>query len=184
MATENKSPSYLRERLLIRRWLLESREGRFATELLKRDSNLHPDGVTKHGDLSRILDDDNYVDWEDLYLEHKSSLVIASNCAEAREAASMQMQAKGSLGPPIGGPSKMMRFFSPPLWYHLRRQVETQNPEYWNDEVNVLREALANELWLCVPAHIVRGALEALLPKGKRVTLPSEAGESDHGGPS
>ena len=167
MSTENKSPSYLKEREAVRKWLLETRTGHFATDILRR-------GMPAHESLANILDDDKWVDWQDIRREYHEALVLAANCREARETASLTIQARSTLGAPAHGPSKMLRFFSPPLSHVLRRQVEMQDPDYWNDLRNVLREALLYPEWTCVPASLIRAELESHLPKGTRVTVTKE----------
>jgi len=164
MGTANKSESYNRDRSLVRRWLLETREGQFATEMANR-------GMPKGDNLSRLFDDDKWLDWEDLYKESKDSIVLAANCREAREGARMAMKSTTSMVAPTGGPSKMMRFFSPPMSHVLRRQIEVQDPDYWNDPKNVLREALLYPEYACVPESLLRAQLESMLPKGTKVTM-------------
>lgn len=166
MSTDNKSPSYLVEREAVRKWLLETRAGHFATELARREA--------PHDNLAPFFDDDKWLGWGDIYREYRDALVLAANCAEARETARLTIKSRDTMGLPAHGPSRMMRFFSPPLSHVLRRQVEEQDPDYWNDMRNVLREALLYPEWTCVPISLIRAELEAHLPKGTKVTVGKE----------
>ena len=179
MSTENKSPSYLQEREAVRKWLLETKTGHYATELLRR-------GMPEHQSLANVLDDDKWVDWGDIRREYKEALILAANCREARETARLNIQARNTLGVPAHGPSKMLRFFSPPMSHVLRRQVEMQDPDYWNDLRNVLREALLWPEWTCVPASLLRAELESHLPKGTKVSVTKEGivERRESGGPN
>jgi hypothetical protein len=166
MTTENRSQSYLVEREAVRKWLLETREGHFATELARREA--------PNDNLAPFFDDDKWLNWADLYREYKEAIVLAANCREARETARLTMQSRNTLGIPAHGPSQMLRFFSPPLSHVLRRQVEMQDPDYWNDIRNVLREALLYPEYTCVPVSLIRAELESHLPKGTKVTVTKE----------
>lgn len=166
MATDNKSPSYLVEREAVRKWLLETREGHFATELARREA--------PNDNLAPFFDDDRWLGWGDIYREYRDAIVLAANCAEARETARLVIKSRNSMGLPAHGPSRMMRFFSPPMSLVLRRQVEMQDPDYWNDLRNVLREALLYPEYTCVPLSLIRSELEALLPKGTKVSVTKE----------
>lgn len=166
MGTDNKSPSYLVEREAVRKWLLETREGHFAAELARREA--------PHDNLAPFFDDDKWLGWGDIYREYKDAIVLAANCAEARETARLVIKSRNSMGLPAHGPSRMMRFFSPPMSLVLRRQVEMQDPDYWNDLRNVLREALLYPEYTCVPLSLIRSELEALLPKGTKVSVTKE----------
>lgn len=166
MSTDNRSPSYLVEREAVRKWLLETRAGHFATEMARREA--------PRDNLSPFFDDDKWMGWGDFYREYRDAIVLAANCREARETARLTMKSKAGIGPPTHGPSRLMRFFSPPLSHVLRRQVETQDPDYWNDMRNVLREALLLPEYTCVPMSLIRAELEALLPKGTKVAVTKE----------
>ena len=166
MGTDNKSPSYLLEREAVRKWLLQTREGHFATEMARREA--------PRENLSPVFDDDKWVSWGDIYREHRNSLVLAANCREARETAHLTMQSRNTMGLPPHGPSRMLRFFSPPMSLVLRRQVELQDPDYWNDMRNVLKEALNYPEYCCVPLNLIRAELEALQPKGTRIVIGKE----------
>lgn len=159
MATDNKSPSYLRDREGARAWLTRTAEGRAARDLLIRNAG---------GNAAAILDDDRHVDWEDLVRENRDLPVLAASNAEARASFELARQSRSTLGPPGGDKGKWLRVFSPPSGYVLRRQIETADPAYWNDPVNLYREALANPQWCPVPADHIRGKLESLLPKARK----------------
>jgi hypothetical protein len=166
MPTENRSPSYLQEREAVRKWLLQTKEGHWATELAKREA--------PQQNLAPFFDDDKWLGWGDIYREYKDALVVAANCAEARETARLQMKSRNRMGIPAHGPSRMMRFFSPPMSLLLRRQVELQDPDYWNDMRNVLKEALNYPEYCCVPLSLIRSELESLQPKGNRTVIRKE----------
>lgn len=159
MSTDNKSPSYLRDREAARRWLTRTPDGRAAR-----------DHLMKHGPggQARILDDDQHVEWEDLVNENRDLPLLAANCAEARSAFEMARQARSTLGPPGLDKARWIRFFATPVAYVLRRQIETGDPDYWNDPRNLYREALDHPEWLCVPAEVIRGELEKVLPRKKQ----------------
>lgn len=161
MGSSNRSPSYLQHRDKVRRWLANTKEGQFAVELFRQiDSAKH---------VSQVLDDDNWVDWGDVMQEHKHDLVIASDCAEHRAAAELAMQSSTKMAPPTSQGSKLMRFFSPPIWYVMRRQIERGDPAYWNHPQTVMKEALANPQWCVVPMSYIRGVYEAMMPKGEKI---------------
>ncbi len=163
MASENKSPSYLEERERARRFLTQTKDGKFAADLIRRN--------TQPGEAN-VLDDDNWVDWEEVMREHRHDTIIAASCQEAREAASLSRQSSSILAPPNPSKSKLRKFFSPPLWYVLRRQIETADPDYWTDRVNQYREALKNPEWATVSPECIRASLEDLLPRGTKVEAP------------
>ena len=158
MGSENKSPSYLEEREEARRWLLDTKEGQYAADILKEKG--------PHGIAAKVLDDDHFTDWESIVKEHRHDLVIAANCYEARNAVSMARQSSSLLVAPTQSHMKWRKIMSPPIWYVLRRQIETMDPNYWNDPANMYREALNNPQWTVVPADIIRGELEKHLPSG------------------
>ena len=155
MGTDNQSPSYLEERERARRWLLNNPDGKYAATFLKEHM---PKG-------QNVLDDDRAVDWAEIVKEHKGGTVIATNVAEAKEAFRIASGAS-NIGAPPGTPSKMLQTASVPLWYHMRRQLETGDPAYWNDPKNFYREMLINPQWCMIPASRVRAELEKYLPKG------------------
>jgi len=168
MGTDNKSLSYLRDRKIARKWLSDTKPGQYAVELMKKDMG--------NANLAAILTDDKWVQWEDLIAEHKDSLAIAANCAEARKAADLARKSSSRMGPAMPTQAKWLRFFSPPISYVLRRQVETMDPDYWNDPKNVLREALDNDQWATVSADTIRGEIDRMIPgKKKKVVLASHA---------
>ena len=78
----------------------------------------------------------------------------------------MAQQSSSMLVSPSPTHAKWRLVFQPPIWYVLRRQIETMDPNFWNDPANMYREALNNPLWATVPAEIIRGELEKYLPKG------------------
>ncbi len=171
MATENQSPSYRKLRADVRRWLTETSEGQYQTSILRDNM--------PGGHLEKIFDDDNWTDFEGVITEGRGSLVIAASCAEARRTCEIAMQAKYRVSPPSHGQAKWLRFFSPPLWYVLRRQVEVMDPDYWNSTANTLHEALRNPQWTTVPASILRGELEKYMPgtKEKKLVVPATQAE-------
>lgn len=162
MATGNQSPSYLEEREKARRFLLETKEGAEATKQLK--SFMGPD-------TSAVLDDDRWTNWGDIVKEHRQDTVIAASCQEARSAFDLARQSSSIHAAPLPGKSKMRRIFSPPMWYVLRKQIQITDPNYWNDPVNIYREALAHPEWSTVSAEYLRGQLAELLPKGEKVIV-------------
>jgi hypothetical protein len=178
MATDNKSPSYLKERAAVRKWLSETEEGRYAVDLMRAQEG--PAAV------SRILDDDKWVGWADLIEEHKNDLTIAANCHEVRKAVDLARKSNSLSAPPTSQGGKWLRFFTPEMGYVLRRQVETMDPDYWNDPKNVFREALRNPQWLTVPAELIRGELEKYLGTTRQaaegVPLPDSGPSSEVAG--
>jgi len=164
MATDNKSPSYLEEREQVRRWFQKTQDGKEARRILM-------DAVG--GDASRILDDDKHVDWEEMVKDYAGCSVLAASCREAREAFEIARQSKSSMGPPGVDKGKWVHWFSTPIGYVLRRQIELADPDYWNDPINVFREAMDHPEWCRVPMDVIRGELEMRLPKNrdKRVVL-------------
>jgi len=157
MPSSNKSFEYLLERESVRRWLSESREGKYTAQWLKEESG--PSVV------SRVLDDDNWVNWADLIEEHREDLVLAANCQEARAAVELARKSNSLNAAPVSQGSRLLRFFSPPLWYVLRRQVDLGDPDYWSDPKNMFREALEHPEWARMPAEFLRGELNRYLGK-------------------
>lgn len=154
MGTDNKSPSYLEDREKTRKWLTETEEGRYAADLLKtEDPNI----------VSQVLDDDKWVDWQTMLEEQKDGLIIAENCAEARNSVELARKSNSMNAPPQPTAARWLRFFSPPMWYVLRKQVEVMDPDYWKDPKNIFREALDHPQWTTVPADYLRGELEKYL---------------------
>lgn len=162
---ENKSPSYNAVRSAVRNWLLTTPEGKYATGKLKQFQK----PSFGHNHLQHVIDEAYWTDHAEIYREYKDALILASNNAERRR----QFE-RGEIKPTPG--SRMMKIFSPPLSYTLRRQAEEMDPDYWNDPRNVLREALANPEWTTVPADYLRGQLESLLPKAKKGQLVDATG--------
>jgi hypothetical protein len=168
MGYDNHSPRHNLEREWARRWLLKTKDGSMAVDHLKASFGNR---------ISNELNDGNWVQWEDLVSEYKDCSMIAASNAEARAAFDIASHASTSMGAPVGSASKMLRFFSPPSGYVFRRIAESGDPMYWNDKVNVLREALREEnaLWLCVPRWIVSAHLESMLPKGTRASTVDQS---------
>ena len=178
MGYDNQSPSHNKEREWARRWLLKTKDGSMAVDHLKASFS---------NTISNELNDGNWVQWEDVVNEYKDCSMLAASNAEARAAFDIARRSTTALGSPLTSKSKMMRFFSPPQGYVFRRVVESGDPNYWNDRINVLREALREEnaLWLCVPRWVVRAHLESLLPKGcVPAASKAGAGGDEHSGPS
>jgi len=165
MASSNQSPEYLEERERARRWLLHTKDGQLARTHLMANA--------PHGDAAGILDDDNFVLWDDIVQEYRGATILASNCAEARKAFDVARQSHSAFGPPNPTKAKWGLMAQFPLGYHLRRTIETMDPDYWADETNFLRECLDNPQWLHVPVDMIRGLLEARLPKSQRKELPN-----------
>ena len=159
----NTAPGYQAEREYVRKWLQKTPDGKFATDLLRRSSS------TKV--MQAIFDDEDMTDWEEVVKDYRGATVLAASCQEARNAFDLARQSSSTLGPPDRSKAKMRNFFSPPLGYVLRRQIEACDPDYWNDPVNVYREALKFPEWCKVSADYLRGQLEAFLPKGAAVKL-------------
>lgn len=155
MAEDNKSPSYLEERQTVRDWLDKTSEGKYAGDLLK---TLDTPSV-----VSKVLDDSQWVSWGDLLKEHKDDLILASSCAESRNAVELARKSSTLNAPPMSKGARWLRFFSPPMWYVLRKQVEEMDPDYWTDPKNIFREALDNPQWAIVPPDYIRGELEKYL---------------------
>jgi hypothetical protein len=162
MPTDNKSPSYLQDREAARRYLTQTPDGKVARDFLIKNA--------PGGDASSILDDDEHVDWEDLVRENKGLPVLAANCSEARRAFDMARQARSNLGVPLDK-HRWLKFFSAPLGYVLRKQIETCDPKYWDDPANLFREAMDHPEWCCVPSDVIRAQLEAHLPKGQKAVI-------------
>ena len=166
MGTENKSPSYLEEREQVRRALSNTPEGRYAVDLL-----IQQDGKSVVG---KALNEDSWLDWKSLWEEHKDDLILASNCEALRNAFELSRKSSSMNQPPMSQGSRLLRFFSPPMWYVLRRQIEVGDPDFWSDPENMIREALANPQWATVPADYLRGKLLDLIgcagPGGEEVT--------------
>ena len=173
MATTNRSISYNRDREKARHWLAHTKEGQLAVENLRRYYK---------GNLGDFLGDEHEISWDDLVKEQREGLVIAQSAAEQREAFNLARQSGRPFGSPVGTNSAhFVKFFSPPLWYLLRRQVEVNDPNYWNDPLNTLREAMKNEQWATAPISYIRGQLEAMLPKSRPAPLvvsPAAAGSN------
>ncbi len=161
MASDNKSISYLEERERVRKFLLNDPNGKYAVDLLKGE---------KDADLTKVLDDDKNTNWDGMLNEHRSDLIVSSDCKEHREAAELARQSSSVMAP-MGGGRDWLKFFSPPLWYFLRKQIECQDPDYWNDMRNVLREALDNPQWTTQPAVIIRGMYDKVRQKGRKIEL-------------
>jgi hypothetical protein len=161
MGTDNKSPSYLSEREFVRDWLSNTEEGRHTVDLLKQE-----DGQSI---VSQVLDDDQWVDWAEMLDEHREDLALASNCAEARKSVDLARKSNSLNAPPMPNAAKWLKFFSPPMWYVLRKQVELMDPDYWNDPKNTLREALKHPEWTTVSAEYIRGQLEQYLGKSAKL---------------
>lgn len=153
MATDNKSISYLEERERTRRFLWETGDGQLALEHLRQDAT--------PAELQRVLTDDTFTDHTALREEHRGGIVVAENCREAREAFTIDQMHKTD--------AKWVRFFAPPIWYYLRRQVDTGDPDYWKDPVNTMREALARPIWATAPASYIRGELMKYLGVNDKV---------------
>lgn len=167
---DNQSISYNRDRTAARRWLEHTKDGQFAVEKMRQHFK---------GNLGDFLGD-NEISWSDMVEEQREGLAIAQSCSEAREAFNLARQSKSTMGVPpgLGNGAHFVKFFTPPLWYVLRRQVEVNDPEYWNYPLNVLREALSNPEWATVSAEYIRGELEKHLPKGRgRTALPEAISE-------
>jgi len=143
MATDNKSISYLQEREKTHRFLTGTADGRLAIDNLRQDAT--PE------EMQRVLGDDRFTDHATLREEHRGGVLVAESCREAREAFTIdQMHQTGA---------KWVRFFAPPFWYYIRRQIDSGNPEYWKDPANTMREALECPQWATVPAWYIRGEL-------------------------
>lgn len=161
MATQNQSPSYLAERERVRRWLAGTQDGREAVRVLKQG--------TSGAVLNQVLEDETHTDWEELVKGYKGAAMLAASCAEARAAFDLARQSSSVMGPPKTDKQKWVRFFSAPTDYVMRRTIELGDPEYWNDPVNVYREALAHPEWATASADYIRGGLENVLPRGEKV---------------
>jgi hypothetical protein len=159
MATDNKSPSYRRDRERGRRWLNSSDPNAKLAKKYMRE-------MAPGQDASVLLDDDDMIEWEDMVNEHRYDAVIAASNQEARKAVELASKSKSTMTPPLG--HKHFRHVAAvPTWYHLRRIAETGDPKYWDDPVNRSREMLAHPEWAIAPPEFFRGELEAHLPKGK-----------------
>lgn len=152
MASGNQSPSYLQAREHFLKWIAESRAGQFSRDILM--------GFGPGRRISEVLEEDHWTDFDALYEERKGDLILAADNKRVRDAFE-----RGEVKPSPG--ARFLRFFSPPMDYVLRRQADTQDPNYWNSPTNTLREALAHPLWCTVPADYIRGVLEQYLPKPK-----------------
>lgn len=165
MSTDNKSPSYRAEREAVRKWIERTPDGKYARKQLMDAMG---------GDASRILDDDQHVDWEEIVREYKGATVLAANCREAREAFELARQSSSLRQlPPSQDKSKWVKFLSAPAGYVLRRQIELADPDYWNDPINVYREAMEHPEWCSVPMDTIRGMLNDLLPKARKPLVES-----------
>lgn len=154
MATENRSPSYNGVRDFVRSWASRSREGSFAVQNIREWS--------QNDSASHIFDDDRWTTFEDWYAENKGNLALAANNQAIRDAHQTGF-----------APTKtrLRRFASVPMGYHLRRIAETGDPQYWNDPRNMLKEVIENPWFATMPLWYIRGQYEALLPKGTTVAL-------------
>lgn len=155
---EIQSISYLRDREAARRWFTSTSMGRYAADLLRSEKGGEVFGQvfnTKEG----------WVQWTDMVHEHRNDLAIAADCAEARAAFDLARGSRSLAIPPLKTAANWMRFMSIPDWYYFRKIAEHGDPYFWNDQVNTLREALANPQWCTVPADVIRGELERLMPK-------------------
>ena len=153
MPSTNQSWSYLRDRDVVRRWLLGSPDGKVAADLLRKNAPT--------GNAAPILDDDAWTSWADVYEEHKDGVLLSQSCAEARGAWETRKSVKG----------KWRNFFSAPQGYVFRKMADTADPDFWNKPSNLYREALAHPEWCKVPRWYIVGELEKLLPKGKKIAL-------------
>ena len=161
MATDNQSPSYLAERERVRAWLQRHPDGREALRVMRQHA--------APGVMNAVLEDDDQTDWEEMVRDFAGASVLAASNREAREAFELARQSRSTLGPPKTDKQKWVRFFSAPIGYVLRRQIEVCDPDYWNQPVNVYREALAHPEWATAPPDYIRGALESFLPRGQKV---------------
>lgn len=161
MTTSNQSPSYLAERERVRRWLARHPDGKEALRVLRQHA--------APGVMNQVLEDDQQTDWEEMVKDYRGASVLAANCAEARASFELARQSRSNMGPPQTDKQKWTKFFSAPIGYVLRRQIEVMDPDYWNQPVNVYREALAHPEWCSAPADYIRGALESFLPRGQQV---------------
>ena len=103
--------------------------------------------------------DDHWVSWGDMLEEHRDDLALAANCQEARNSMDLARKSNSLNAPPQPTAAKWVKFFSPPMWYVLRKQVEVMDPNYWNDPKNTIREALSHPEWTTVSADYLRGEL-------------------------
>jgi len=163
MASKNQSWSYLEERNRVRNWLTKTPDGKLATELLRKNAPKE--------NAAPILDDDSCTSWQDIVDEYKDGVMLASSCQEARGTYELARQAKSTMGLPGVSHARWNGFFSAPIGYVMRRQIQTGDPNYWNDPVNVYREALENPNWCRVPRSYLVGKLNDLLPGGKKIEL-------------
>lgn len=152
-----KSVSFLRDMQAARRWFQYTKQGRYAADLMLKESG------TAFGEIYNKKD--GWVQWADLVNEHRNDLALVTDCAEARAAFDLARGARPGMFPPLKTAANWMRFLSVPDWYFFRRQIDFADPDYWSDQKNVLREALDNPQWCTVPADIIRGELERLMPK-------------------
>lgn len=165
MSTDNKSPSYLMEREAVRDgFLLNTQDGEMARRILMEGGP---------GGQARILDDDRCVDWASIRQEFEGCTVLAANCREARAAFSLAQQARSTMGPPGADKGRLVKFFSAPTGYVFRVMAATADPKYWDDPVNVYREALAHPEWCSAPLDVIRGLLSDALPKGTKIEIPT-----------
>lgn len=152
-----RSISFLRDRDAAKRWFQGTRQGLYAAGLLLRE---------RGSDFGEVYNRrDGWVQWTDMVQEHRNDLAVAADCAEARAAFDLARGASRGKFPPLKTAAHWMRFFSVPDWYFFRRQIDVADPDYWNDQKNVLREALDHPEWCTVPADIIRGELDSLTPR-------------------
>ena len=163
MATDNQSQSYQAMRVQARRFLSGHKDGRYGVDTLRR--------LSAPREMTAVLEDDHFTDWEEMIKDHRGSTVIATNNRAARAAFELARQSSSVMGSPGTGKGKWVHFMATPLWYVLRRQIETVDPDYWNDHVNQMREALNNPEWCVVPPDVIRGELARHLPRGQSVPL-------------
>jgi hypothetical protein len=160
---KNYSPSYLAEMNVGRKWLLNTPDGRMATDHLRRSFGKMADDA---------LSDGKWVPWDDIVKEYRGGVMLAASNKEAREAFELARHSTTALGSPLPGKSRLMRFFSPPQGYVFRRITESGDAKYWETPINVMREALREEnaAYLCVPRWVIAAHLESLLPRNPKST--------------
>ncbi len=162
MPSENKSHSYLTDRERFMRWVKLRKSGQLARENLM----LHSDA----GNASQLLEDDRFTDYEGIMEEHREGVLVATNCAETRKDFQRTQQGGRMVGLPGG--ARWLRFASIPAWYHWRKVAEEGDPDYWDDPRSQLRAVLEHPEWSCVPLSVIRGALNDLEPKARKIIRP------------
>ena len=148
----------------MRKWLLSTEDGRLASDILRRNA--------PNQNAAPILDDDRFTSWDDIVAEYRGGVMLASSCREARGVFDLAKGATSNMTLPGVTSAKWSNFFSAPIGYVLRRQIQTCDPNYWNEPINTYREALANPNWCRVPRAVIQGKLNDLLPKGKQIVTP------------